>query len=120
MVSSRYLIVSVCLDALDGVIRVVAELVQHHLIHLVVDGHRFRARKQTLWFLILELFVPGVVSDLIDGIARLWVCVQDFGHEVSAVLRQELWDLVIASQNFLVEVGGLRILKRQEATDHGI
>lgn len=86
MVRRRDLVVAIRLDALHRVVRVVVELVQHLLIHFVVDGHGFAAREQAVRTPVLRLLEPRVLTDLVDAVALLWVGAQNLGHEVSAVL----------------------------------
>lgn len=73
MVRRRDLVVAIRLDALHRVVGVVVELVQHLLIHFVVDGHRFTAREQASWAPILRLLEPGMLPDLVDAIPLVWV-----------------------------------------------
>jgi hypothetical protein len=63
---------------------------------------------------------PSVFSDLINIKSFSGVSVQDVGQHVFWVFRQELRHFVFAGQYFLVQFGGLRILKRQASAQHGI
>jgi len=104
MVGGRDLIVPVCLNAFDRVVRVVIELVQHHLVHLVVHWHWLLSWEETLRSSIFLLFEPGMSSDLINAVPLVRIGVEDLGDEMSTVLREELWQLVITCQYFLVQI----------------
>lgn len=107
-------------DALDGVVRVIIELVQHHLVHFIVYWHRFLTRKQPFRPLVLLLLEPRVSSDFFDAIPLLWVRIKYLRNKVGAVLRQELWDFVVTSQDLLVEIGCFGVLEREESANHGV
>jgi hypothetical protein len=98
------LVVSICLDALHRVVGVVIELIQHLLVKFIVYWHWLCPWEQTSRHFIFLLFEPWMISDFLDPVSFLWVCVQNLGHKMSCVLRQELWNLIVTSQNFLVEV----------------
>ena len=87
MVSCCDLVVAVCLNALDGVVGVVIELVQHHLIKFIVDWHRLLTWKQSVRSFVLHLLEPCVTPDIIDPVTFFWVSIQNFCKEMSAVLR---------------------------------
>jgi hypothetical protein len=63
MISSCDLIMSVSLDALDRVVRVVVELIEHHLVHLIIDRHGLLSREQSLRTLVLLLLKPRMAPD---------------------------------------------------------
>ena len=78
VVRCRDLVVSVGLDALDGVVRVVVELVQHHLVQLIVYGHWLLAWKEAFRALILHLLEPNVTPYFINTVTFLRVGIQNF------------------------------------------
>lgn len=90
MVSGCDLVVSICLNTLDRVVRIVIELIKHHLVYLVIDWHGLLAWKQPVWLAVLLLLEPRMASHVVDRVSLFRICVQDLGHEVGTVLRQEL------------------------------
>jgi len=75
MVSRSDLIMTVSLDAFNRVVWVIVELVQHLLVHLVINWHRLLPRKQAIWPSIPLLFEPRVASDFIDPVPLVGVSV---------------------------------------------
>lgn len=65
----------------------------------------------------LRALVPGVASDVLDTVSNLWICLQNISDEVFCVFARDLRDCVLSIQNFLVEVGSVRVLKGQITTD---
>lgn len=61
-----------------------------------------------------------MAPNFLNAISLFWICVQYFRYEMSTVLRQELWKLIVTSQDLLVKIGSFGVLKWQEATDHCI
>jgi hypothetical protein len=77
MVSSCYLIVSIGLDALYRIIRVIVKLIKHHLIHFVIYWHWFCSGENTFRAFVFLLLEPWVASNFSNAITLLRVCVQN-------------------------------------------
>jgi hypothetical protein len=77
---------SICLDAFHRIVRVIIELIEHHLVHLVVHRHRLLSREEPLRTPVLLLFEPWVISYLIDPVSLLRLGMQDLRDEVGTVL----------------------------------
>lgn len=78
VIRCRDLVVSVGLDALHGVVRIVVKLVKHHLIQLVIHGHWLLSRKQSLRPLVLHLLEPDVTPYFINTVTFLRISIQNF------------------------------------------
>jgi len=120
MVGGRDLIVPICLNAFDWVVRIIIELIKHHLIHLVVHWHRLLAWEKTLGSSIFLLFEPWMSSNFIDAVSLLGIGVEYLGDEMSTILREEFRQLVIACQYFLVQIWCLGVFKGQKSAHHSI
>ncbi len=46
----------------------------------------------------------GVISDLSDSDASLWVCIKYFCNKILALWGQELWHLIISGHDLFVKV----------------
>ena len=71
MIRGSYLVVAIGLDAFDGVVRVVVELIEHHLIHFIVNWHWLLAWEEALRSLVLLLLEPRVTSDVTDAVSLI-------------------------------------------------
>jgi len=59
-------------------------------------------------------------SDFFNSISVSWLDLKNFAYEVATIGGEELGDLEVASQNLLVEIGSLRIFKREKSADHRV
>ena len=59
-----------------------------------------------------------MASNIVDGISRFGICVQNPSHHIFALAREKLWEGVISSHDFLIEVTGFRIFKWQISAYH--
>ena len=107
-------------DTFHRVVWVIVKLIQHHLIHFVVHGHRLLTRKQSFRSLVLLLFEPRVSSYFFDAVPFLRICIQYLRNKVCAVLRQKLWDFVVTSKDLLVKVGCFGVFEWEEPAYHGV
>ena len=78
VVRCRYLVVPVGLDALDGVVGVVVELVKHHLVQLVVHRHRLLPGKEPLGPLVFHLLEPNMTPYFINTVTFIGIGIQNF------------------------------------------
>ena len=85
MVSRSDIIVPVRLDALNGVIRVEAELIKHLFVQSIIERHDLFGWEQAFRLLFLELPIPWVRSDFFNAVSVRWVNLQDFGNKVAAI-----------------------------------
>lgn len=67
-----------------------------------------------------DLLKPIMVSDALDSYSTLRVSVQDLLDKVFAVRRDKAWQQIVAGQNLLVKLIGIRIFKGQIATRHRV
>ena len=111
---------SVSFNALHRVVRVVIELVKHHLIHLVINWHRLLSWEEALRTLVFLLLKPRMSSDFWNTITLFWISIQNFWYEMSTVLRKELWNFIVPGKNLFVQVWSFRVFKRQESADHSV
>ena len=77
MVSGSDLVVAISLDAFDGIVRVVVELVEHHLIHFIINWHWLLAWEEALWSLVLLLLEPRVASDVTYSVSFIRLSAED-------------------------------------------
>ena len=77
MVRGSDLVVAISLDAFDGVVRVVVELVEHHLIHFIVYWHWLLAWEEALRSLVLLLLEPRVASDVTYSVSFIRLSAED-------------------------------------------
>ena len=75
VVGSCYLIVSVSLDALHGVLRIEFVVGEKLLVNQFVYWHLLRAREEPLHSLVSYLFEPYMISNILNGISCIWICV---------------------------------------------
>lgn len=82
MISSRYRVVSVGLNAFDGVLIFKFVLVLHDLENLIIEWHLLLPREETRNPLFFVNFEPWVRSDIFDRVTGIRVSVQNFCQEV--------------------------------------
>lgn len=102
MIGCRYLIVTICFNALHRIVRIVVELIQHHLIEFVINRHRLLSRKESFRSFILHLLEPSVNSNFINTVTFIWIGIQNFCQKMSTVLGKELWYFEIARKDLFI------------------
>ena len=80
MIGRSYGIVSVGLDALDGIFVFEFVLLLHDFEDWFIVGHFLRAWEEAAYAFFLLQLKPRVRTDVIDGIARVWVSVQNLSE----------------------------------------
>ena len=86
MIGRSDVVMPVRFDALYGIVRIEAELIEHLLIDGIIQGHGLLLGwEQALRLFVLELSIPRVGPDFLYGIANIWLDLQDLGEEVGAV-----------------------------------
>ena len=99
------MVVPVVLDALLGVLPVKGELINDLVEQLLFNRHLLFAWKQThVTISVFDEQRPRMVSDVIDSIPLLGICVQDPSYDVFALAREELWQRVFRSHDLFVQV----------------
>lgn len=119
MVGGCYTIVSIGFDALSCVILIELLLVHYNAVNILIHWHLLLSREETSHSLFFDLPEPHMIPYFLHRESSLRVGVQNFGKQVLALWRHELGDLVVSTQDLLVKVGGLGILKGQVAAHHG-
>lgn len=61
-----------------------------------------------------------MVSDVTYGEPGFGIGVEDSSNHVFALAREELWESILSSHDFLVKVRCLWILERQISANHGV
>ena len=121
VIAGGNMVVSVVLDTLLAIFTVKVEFFNDFVEQLLLHRHLLFAREQSLITVpIFHLKRPGVVSDVANTIALLRVRVENTPNQVLALGTEELGHRVVSGHDFLVQIAGLWVLKRQVAADHGI
>ena len=121
VITGRNVIVFIGLDAFTSVMLVDSILYLHGIKNCIIDRHWVDANLDSFEFAFtFYYFEPRVLPDLVDGVPLLGVCVEDAVEEVLGVVRHPLRRLEVGTQDLLVQVGGLLVLKGQVAAEHGV
>lgn len=119
VITRRYVVMLVCVDALEHVIFLEAELDQF-IQDDSVDGDLGETDKDPSCDSRQDnCSVPSMLPNVSNSMSLLWVSVQNTAHHVSGVLRDELRDLEVATQDLLIQVARVRVFKWQVAADEG-
>lgn len=118
VITGRNVIVFIGLDAFTSVMLVDSILYLHGVKNCIIDRHWVDANLDSFELAFtFYYFEPRVLPDLVDGVPLLGVCVEDAVEEVLGVVRHPLRRLEVGTQDLLVQVGGVRVLKGQISTD---
>ena len=82
VISSRYGIVTVGLDAFYRVLILEFVLILHDLEDLIVKGHFFLPREEATDAFFFRNLEPRVRTNVFNRVTRVWVCVQDLSQQV--------------------------------------
>lgn len=112
------MVVLIGLDAFPRILLVDSVLILHRVENGAIDRHRVHADLDALKVALTWYhFEPRVLSDLVDGVPLFGVRVEDAVKEVLGVFRDPLGRLKVSTEDLLVQVGRIRVLKRQISTD---
>jgi hypothetical protein len=104
----------------EGVPVRVLDVPLHHGQRLVDYRDRVLAHHDALDVRGLHLVEPVVRSDVFGRISSLRICVQYFLNQILAISRYKARYQIIAIEDFLVQLIGVRILEGQVPAGHGV
>lgn len=114
------LIMLVIINALLCKIWLVAELLEHFQ-NLGLSRYVVFSDDQALVFADgLMNLEPPMLSDICSVISGLRVSVKYLPKKIRGFVRNELGQTKVTLQNLLVQLGSVRVFKRQVPADHGI
>ena len=85
---------------------------------VVVHLNRINSYDSASLFVRLHLVVPRMISDVLYGESLDRIRVENEGDQVFGFLTEERGQFVVSTEDLLVKLLGVLVLKRQVAADH--
>jgi hypothetical protein len=120
VICSGDVIVTVGLQTLNRVVCLEVVFIYYLPQKVSIEGHFLKSWVKS-WFAIrweTRLLKPRMLSNGGNGCSLLRVCVKDLRKKITTLVRYEFRDLVVGTQDLLVQLGSFRIFKRQIPTNH--
>jgi len=120
VVSSSDVVVLVRLNALFGIflIEVCFKRRWKLLQNSVFNRNLILTNDKPSVFYVWNLFIPRVISYLLNGQSLFSICVQYAFKNIRSVFTDKFWNFVICTENFLIQLACVRIFKREKPTYH--